>query len=156
MDWALEAIALAAALSALVLVAIYYPRIPEAVASSGYRYGQPPGLNNFLPAKTVLWMVALIDVAAYVGLTLGARGRGLFEIPDEVERSAPHLRQMLFSMVIVMKTVLGLFGVYLVWSLVQVAMRRGSGIDGTFLTLFTLAVPVPLIFYTLKMRRYRK
>jgi len=59
-------------------------------------------------------------------------------------------------MVIVMKTVLALFGVYLVWSLVQVAMRQGGGLSAQFLTLFTLAVPVPLVFYTVKMRRYRK
>ena len=148
--------ALVAALSALALVAVYYPKIPERVVDLGYRYGRPPGLDGIFTPKTVLWMVAAIDAVAYLGLTLGAREHGLFEIPVELERDAPYLRQMLFSMVIVMKTVLALFGVYLVWSLVQVALRQGSGISGTFLTLFTLAVPVPLVFYTAKIRRYRK
>ncbi len=155
-DWVLEAVALAATLAALAVVAVYYPRIPERVVDLGYRYGRPAGLSGIFTPKTVLWMVAAIDAVAYLGLTLGGRERGLFEIPAELERDAPHLRQMLFSMVIVMKTVLALFGVYLVWSLVQVALRKGSGISGEFLTLFTLAVPVPLIFYTVKMRRYRK
>ena len=155
-DWALEVVALLAALAAVALVAVYSPQIPERVIDFGYRYGRPPGLNGIFTPKTVLWMVAAINVAAYLGLTVGARGRGLFEIPAELERNAPHLRQMLFSMVIVMKTVLALFGVYLVWSLVQVAMRQGGGLSAQFLTLFTLAVPVPLVFYTVKMRRYRK
>lgn len=156
MDWILEGIALVAALSTLVLVLVYSPQIPERVVDFGYRYGRPQGLYGVFTPKTVLWMVAAIDAAAYLGLTLGARNGGLFTIPAELERDAPHLRQMLFSMVIVMKTVLALFGVYLVWALVQVAMRRGTGISAEFLTLFTLAVPVPLIFYTMKMRRYGK
>jgi hypothetical protein len=59
-------------------------------------------------------------------------------------------------MVIVMKAVLALFGLYLVWALVQLATRQGTGINGRFLTVFTLAVPVPLIFYTLRLRRYGK
>jgi hypothetical protein len=155
-DWALEVVALLAALGALGLVAVYSPQIPERVVDFGYRYGRPPGLSGIFTPKTVLWMVAAIDAAAYLGLTMGARDHGLFAIPVELERDAPHLRQMLFSMVIVMKTVLALFGVYLVWSLVQVATRQGSGISGQFLTLFTLAVPLPLVFYTVKMRRYKK
>jgi hypothetical protein len=152
----LEAVALIAALSALALVAIYSPQIPERVVDLGYRYGRPAGIAGILTPKMVLWLVAAIDTAAYLGLTFGAREHGLFEIPSELERSAPHLRQMLFSMVIVMKTVLALFGVYLVWALVQVALRQGTGISPAFLTLFTLAVPLPLIFYTVKMRRYGK
>ena len=155
-DWTLETVALMAALSALALVAFYSPRIPERVVDLGYRSGRPAGMNGIFTPKMVLWMVAAIDTAAYIRLTLGARGRGLFEIRPELERSAPHLRQMLFSMVLVMKTVLALFGVYLVWALVQVATRQGSGISAGFLTLFTLAVPLPLIFYTVKMRRYGK
>ena len=145
-DWVLEGVALAAVLGAVLLVAIYWPLIPA-------RFGRPAGIMS---ARNVLWMVAGIDVLAYAGLTWGARGGGLFEIPAELERQAPHLRQMLYSMVIVMKAVLALFAMYLVWALVNVGLRRGGGLSGAFLTLFTLAVPVPLVFYTVKMRRYKK
>ena len=151
-----RSVALAAVLSAVVLVAVYWPLIPERFVNLGYRYGRLPGVEGMMTAKNVLWMVAGIDVLAYVGLTLGARGGGLFEIPRELERQSPHLRQMLYSMVIVMKAVLALFAVYLVWALVNVGLRRGGGLSGGFLTVFTLAVPVPLVFYTVKMRRYRK
>jgi hypothetical protein len=142
-DWVLEAVALAALLTALALTVYYWPRIPD------------PRFVRLLPAKTTLWIVAFIDVAAYVGLTLSARGKGLIEIPPELERRSPQLRQMLFSMVIVMKAVLTLFAVYLVWALINVGLRRGGGLSGGFLTLFTLAVPLPLVVYTLKLRRYR-
>jgi low temperature requirement protein LtrA len=155
-DWILEGVALAALLSAVALVIVYFPQIPERFVNLGYRYGRPQGVAGLMTARNVLWMVAGIDLAAYVGLTVGARGKGLFEIPPELERQSPHLRQMLFSMVIVMKTVLMLFAVYLVWSLVNVGLRRGGGLNGGFLTLFTLLVPVPLVFYTVKMRKYSK
>jgi hypothetical protein len=55
-----------------------------------------------------------------------------------------------------MKTVLMLFAVYLVWALVNVGLRRGGGLSGAFLTGFTLAVPLPLVFYTLKLRKYQR
>jgi len=155
-DWALEGVALAALLSAVALAAIYWPRIPERVVELGYRYGRPPGINGLVTAKNTLWIVVLIDALAYLGLTWGAKGHGLFEIPEELERGAPRLRQMLFSMVIVMKAVLTLFAVYLVWALVNVGLRRGGGVSGLFLTGFTLAVPLPLVVYTLKLRKYRR
>lgn len=141
-DWALEAVALAALLTALVLTAYYFPRIPD------------PRFVRSLTAKTTLWIVCLIDLITYLGLTLGARGKGLIEIPPELERRSPQLRQMLFSMLIVMKAVLAVFAVYLVWALVNVGLRRGAGLSGWFLTAFTLAVPLPLIYYTVKLRRY--
>lgn len=141
-DWVLEAVALLALLFAVAMTVYFWPRIP------------PPRFA-ILPAKTTLWMVVLIDAVAYLGLTLGARGKGFFEIPPDLERRSPQLRQMLYSMVIVMKAVLTLFAAYLVWALVNVGLRRGGGLSGEFLTIFTLAVPLPLVFYTLKLRRYR-
>ena len=155
-DWMLEGVAVAAVVSAVVLVVVYWGEIPDRFVNLGYRYGRAPGIAGMMTARNVLWMVTGIDTLAYVGLTMASRGGGLFEIPAELERQSPHLRQMLFSMVIVMKAVLALFGVYLVWALVNVGLRRGGGLSGGFLTLFTLAVPVPLVYYTVKMRKYRK
>jgi hypothetical protein len=147
-DWILEAIALGAALAVVVLVAIYWPQMSTRLRGGMFR--PPPGL----PIGTTLLAVGGIDLLAYLGLTIGARGGGLFHIPESLEREAPHVRQMLFSMIIVMKTVLGLFGLYLTWTLVN--MDLGPGMSGRFLTIFTLAVPVPLIYYTVKLRRYSK
>jgi hypothetical protein len=155
-DWILEGVALSALITALVMVGTYWPRIPERVVQLGYRYARTPGVNTLLTAKNALLMVALIDVGSYLGLTLGARGKGLFEIPPELERGSPQLRQMLFSMVIVMKAVLTLFTVYLVWALVNIGMRRGAGLSGGFLTVFTLLVPLPLVLYTVKLRKYKR
>src|SRR4051812_25330389 len=95
-DWVLEGVALAALIAALALAGFYWPRIPERVVELGYRYGRATGINGMMTAKNALWMVALIDVGAYAGLTMGARGKGLIEIPPELERGSPQLRQMLF------------------------------------------------------------
>jgi hypothetical protein len=148
-DWALEAVALVALLAAVGMVVFYWPLMPDRLAGFGYRRG-------IMSAKNTLGMVTLIDVVSYLGLTWGARGRGLIEIPPELERGSPELRQMLFSMVIVMKAVLALFAVYLVWALIHVGLRQGGGLSGGFLTVFTLAVPLPLVLYTVKLRRYRR
>jgi hypothetical protein len=147
-DWVLEGVALAAVAGAVALAVVYFPILPD------YARWARPGWARWLSVPNVLLMLAFISAASYAGLTVAARGGRLFEIPQELERRSPHVRQMLFSMVIVMKTVLALFAAYLVWSLVQVGLRRGTGVSGGFLMLFTLAVPLPLVVYTVKLRRY--
>jgi hypothetical protein len=139
-DWILESVALLAVVGAVVWTAYHWREMPV---------GRIPGQ---LSSRAALVAMVLVDVAAYLGLTLGA-GR-VFEIPAELDRQAPHVRPMLASMVIVMKAVLALFAAYLVWALVQAGLRRGAGISGVFLTGFTLAVPLPLVFYTLRLRKF--
>lgn len=141
-DWALEAVAFLALVGAMAYAAYYWPQIPT------------PRFVRFLSPKSTIWMVAAIDIAAYVSLTLGMRGKGLVEIPPALEHRSPQLRPMVQSMLIVMKAVLSLFGAYLLWAVVNAGLRRGGGPSGWFLTAFTLAVPLPLVFYTVKLRRY--
>jgi hypothetical protein len=141
-DWVLEGVALLAVLATVVGVSIYAPRLlPVLRRSAG------------LAPRTTLLCVAAIDIATYAVLTW--RAQRLFDIPAELERRAPQLRAMLFSLAIAMKTVLTLFAAYLVWALINIGLRRGSGISSSFLTLFTLAVPLPLTIYTVKIRKYR-
>ncbi|MEO8096934.1 MAG: hypothetical protein ABI811_04490 [Acidobacteriota bacterium] len=156
MDWVLEAVAGAALLAAFGLVFYYWPQIPERAVRQGFRMGPPPGVMGLMTAKNALWMVLTLDLAAYLGLTFGSLRRGLIHLPEQVEREAPHLKQMMFSVMIVMKAVLMLFTVYIVWALVNVGLRQETGISGRALTVFTLAVPLPLIYYTVKLRRYRR
>jgi hypothetical protein len=152
----LEGVALAALVGTLAMVLVYLPQIPERFVRDGFRITRPSGVMGMATAKNALWMVSFIASAAYLGLTLGARRGGLIHVPPEIERDSPHLHQMMFSVMIVMKAVLMLFSVYLVWALVNVGLHRGAGVSGSALTFFTLAVPVPLIYYTVKLRRYRR
>ncbi|MEP6963726.1 MAG: hypothetical protein ABI995_16735 [Acidobacteriota bacterium] len=156
MDWTLEAIALAALLGAIGLLLHYYPQIPHPIVRPDFRYAPQPGVMGLMTAKNALWVVSALNLAAYLGLTFGSLSRGLIHIPEHIERESPYLPQMMFSVVIVMKAVLMMFSIYIVWALINIGLRQPNGLSGRELTLFTLAVPLPLIYYTVKLRRYRR
>ena len=85
-DWALEAVAVVALFAAMALAFTFWMEIPERVVFLGDRYGRMPGIAGLMTAKNTLWMVCLIDVLAYTGLTAASSKNGLFEIPADVER----------------------------------------------------------------------
>jgi hypothetical protein len=148
-DWALEAVSFAALVATVLIVAMNWSRISNRPPP---RF-RPPGAWD---PKVVLWSMMGINIGAYVALTVAAYYQKLISIPLIVERDAPQVRQLLLSMMIVMKAVMMLLSVYLVWSMVNVMMGHASGISPRFLTLFVLLVPVPLLLYTLKLRRYQR
>ncbi len=152
-DWALEMVALLAVAAAVWLVLSEWDQIPVFGLQRGGRFGMNRGPWT---ARNALWVVTLLNVGAYLGLTAATHWQKLIHIPADMDRDAPHVRQLLFSMVIVLKAVLMLFSLYVVWALVNVALGQGGGLSPKFLTVFTLAVPLPLILYTVKLRRYRK
>ncbi|MEP7353077.1 MAG: hypothetical protein ABI824_07580 [Acidobacteriota bacterium] len=161
-DWLLEGVALLALLAGFTLVAYYWSRIPAHVPTRftsgigrfGSRSVAPGGsapafsLQQLWSARNGLWFVMGMNALAYIGLTLANRYQKLVSIPEQLARQSPHLRPLVYSMVIAAKTVLMLFSLFLVWSLISVGTGRGAPVNRESLTLFTLAVPLPLILFT--------
>jgi hypothetical protein len=149
-DWALEAVSLAAVIATVAVAAAYWPRI---AARAPLHLRIPRAWNP----KTALWIMLGIDVGTYLLLTAAARfQRLIYFVPAEMGRSSPQVRQLLLSMIIVLKAVMALLSAYLVWALVKVMLGHARSLNPRFLTLFVLCVPVPLILYTVKLRRYRR
>lgn len=149
-DWALEAVGLAALLAAIALAVYSWNDLSNGTPRRLFR----PAFYSLYTVKNALWVVLGLNALAYAGLTVATHFGRLFNIPAEIERDLPHAPQLLFSMVIVMKAVLMLFGAYLTWSLVEVGLGRQGGVTLEFVLFFFLLVPVPLIFYTVKVRKY--
>ncbi len=155
LDWALEAVALAGLIAVIALIAAYWPQIPP---PRRFRLRSPPTQLALVTGnvKTALMIMSGLAAATYAALTAAAHSRRLIRLPPEVHTDSPHVRQLLLSMMIVMKAVVMLLFVYLGWTMLQVALGRARGLSPGSLSLFVLLVPVPLIFYTVKLRRYRK
>lgn len=152
-DWVLEGVSLAALLAGLALAVSAWDELPARLPRRPF--GNPAAGFGAWTARNALWIVMLLNTCAYVGLTAAAHWDKLIHVPAELDRAHPHLRQLLFSMVIVLKAVLATFSLYLMWALANIGRGQGAGLSGGFVTLFVLAVPAPLIWYTLKLRRYR-
>jgi magnesium-transporting ATPase (P-type) len=147
LDWLLEGVSFAALIATVVIVASNWTRLSH----------RPPPRFRVQGAwnpNIVLWTMMAINIGAYMLLTAEGYYQKIISIPAAID--APQVRQLLFSMMIVLKTVMMLLSVYLVWSMVNVMLGHVLGLSPRFLTLFVVMVPVPLLLYTVKLRRYRR
>lgn len=142
-----------AALAAAVAIAAY--AWDDLVGGAPRRLIQS-AFARLYTVKNALWVVMGLNGLAYAGLTLATIFPRLLSLPPEVQRDVPHAAQLMFRMVIVLKMVLMLFGAYLIWSLVEIGMGRPGGVTLRFVILFLLAIPAPLIYYTVKLRKYTR
>jgi hypothetical protein len=148
-DWLLEGVSLAALAVTVAIVAVNWTRLSH----------RPPPRFQIRGAwnpNVVLWTMMTINVGSYIMLTAAAHYQKIISLPETLERDSPQVRQLLLSMMIVMKAIMMLLSVYLIWSLVNVMLGHPRGLSPRFLTLFVLLVPLPLLLYTVKLRRYRR
>jgi hypothetical protein len=150
-DWILELVALAAFVALIAIAANHWTQIPIRPR----RFLPPPGVMPWTP-HTVLGIMLALGSATYVLLTMAGQFQRLVSLPPDVDRDGPQVRQLLLSMMIVLKAVVMVLFVYLTWTLVQVTTGHSRGLSPGYLTLFVALVPLPLILYTVKLRRYRK
>lgn len=156
-DWVLEAVALAALVGVFVLAWMYWDQLPNAVVPRR-RFGPPRSLwSTVWTFKNGLFLVMGLNTLAYLGLTVTGQSQKAILVPAELDKAAPHIRPMMFSLVIVLKTVLMLFALYLTWALVAIGTGGGAmareWFSGWSLTAFVLCVPLPLVLVTLRLRR---
>jgi hypothetical protein len=150
LDWSLEAIALGALLLLLYLLAANWENLP--LRPTRVRF---PGAPEPWSVRTALGFMGALGVVGYVGMTLATNYEKLVHIPEPLERAAPHLRQMIFSMGILLKTVLMAVSLYLVWVLVNFAQGRIVGFGRRYITGLVLLVLAPFALYVVKLRRHR-
>ena len=148
-DWGLEALALLAVLGIVFLLATEYEHLP-AMRPTRFRF---PGAPQRWDLRTSLGVMGALGVFGYVGMTIATHYEKLIQIPEQLNRAAPHMRQMVFSMGILLKTVLMLVSLYLVWALVNAAQGRLVGLDRRYFTGLVLLVLAPFALYITRMWR---
>src|SRR5579863_8694342 len=99
-DWILEVVSVAAVIAVFVIVATHWSQIPR---SRVPRF-RPPGALVPWSAKNALWILMAINTGAYVLLTAAGYYQKLLNIPAEIDRDSPQVRQLLFSMMLILKT----------------------------------------------------
>src|SRR4051812_17011791 len=160
LDWGLEAVALLALLAGLALVLSSWSHIPAwprgypplasdrfGVRRAGFGTIDPGtryAFQQLWSPRNALWIVGLLNIFTYIGLTLAAHYQKLLSIPDELHRQSPHLRPLMFSIVIAGKAVLMMFALYLVWAIVTIGTGHPPPVSRQTLTLLVLAIPLPL------------
>jgi len=94
-----------------------------------------------------------IGVVGYVGMTLATNYEKLIRVPHQLNKAAPHVRQMVFSLGIMLKSVLMMVSLYFVWVLENIAQGHLVGFGRRYISGLVLLVLVPFALYTVKLRR---
>lgn len=165
LDWTLEAISLT---GVLALFAILWANWSELAPGLGQaaRFGPRESqrffdLSGIWTVRNALLTVTGLNALVYLGLTVAGQKQRLIQIPAEIDRRSPHLRQMVFRIAIVLKALLMVFAVYLAWRLMGIGARRPGFLSG-FLsgfaswemqTLALFALVVPVAFYAARVWR---
>ena len=98
----------------------------------------------------------MLNVGVYLLLTVAAHFQQLINIPFEIDRERPEVRQLLLQMTIVLKTVLMVLLAGLLWMITHTPMGRMRSAARGFLVVFLIAMLAPTIIYVRKLGRFRK
>lgn len=151
-DWVLEGLSIVLLLATFAFVLLEWPEMPERVPRHFNASGQPDGWGG----KSFVWFLPVTSVFLYLLMTAAGRYPQLINIPLNVDRNDPNVRQILLSFCIVMKAVILVSFLYITVTTVETAMGRTGGLGSLFLPLFLLATAAPLVFYLRKLRRLPK
>jgi len=113
-----------------------------------------PGAPEPWDMRTALGIMGALGVIGYLGMAIATHYEKLIKIPEQLDRAAPHMRQMVFSMGIMLKAVLMMVSLYLTWVLVNLAQGHFVGLGRRYITAMVLLVLVPFGIYTVKLLRH--
>jgi len=140
-DWLLQAVALAALVAMFAMVFGHWQRLPVYA-----RRGNGGSLS----------VMVLLNAGVYLLLTFASRYQQLINVPFEIDRDRPEVKQLLLRMTIVLKTVLMVLLAGLLWTIVHTPLGRMRTAGRGFLAVFLIAMLAPTLIYVRKLSRYRK
>jgi len=140
-DWLLEAMAFTALIATFAMVFGHWQRLPVYA-----RRGSGGSLT----------IMVLLNAGVYVLLTVASRYQQLINVPFEIDRDRPEVKQLLLDMTIMLKTVLMVLLAGLLWMIVHTPIGRIRGSSRVYLVVFLTVMLAQTIFYIRKLDRFRK
>lgn len=151
-DWILEVVSAVALAGLFAVVLFYWGDLPDRVP----RHFGPSGVPDAWGARGELWILPFTGLGLYALLTAASRYQGLINMPVNVDRDSPEVRQVLSEFCITLKAVLSVKLLYMVWMHVHTALGRANGLGSRFLPISLTVIAVPMVWYYLRLRRYAK
>jgi uncharacterized membrane protein len=151
LDWFLETVSAGALIAAIADVAMHWSALPERIPVHFDASGQPNGWGG----KDMLLFLLAATVVMAIMLTLAESYQRLINIPINVDRNSPEVRQLLRSMVIVLKAVIMITFLWIVDLTMRTAAGGANGLGLAFLPVFSAGTFAPIVYYLVKLKRLR-
>lgn len=148
-DWLLEGIAAAAVIAASAEIAMQWNALPARIPVHFGIHGEANGWGG----RNSLLMLLGATVVMFVLLTIAETHQRLVNIPVRVNRDAPEAKRLIRSLAIAVKAVLsaGFFRISHVT--IAIALGERSAMGSVFLPVFLIAVFVPGVYYTVRLKK---
>ncbi|MCG3121548.1 MAG: hypothetical protein ALAOOOJD_04703 [bacterium] len=135
-----------------IVIAQYWPSLPERIPSHFGVSGQPDAWSG----KSMLLILPVIAAVLYAGLTVLSRYPHLYNYAWPItEANAAAQYRLAREMIIVLKTEIVWLFAYVNWQTIQTALGRAQGLGPAFLPIFLLIIFGSLGFYLYKGFRAR-
>jgi uncharacterized membrane protein len=151
-ELSLEILSLVLLIAMFAMLAIHWSQFPESVPAHFGISGEPNGFHG----KGFLLILPGMAAVVWIVLTVAERHQGLINIPFAVDRDSPDVQSVLRSMMIVEKAVVTLVFAWLTAAVVRTALGRAHGLGPAFLPIVLTAILLPLVAYSVKLRRLGK
>lgn len=151
LDWLLEALSLALLSAMLINLIVHWSELPDRVPHHYSLEGDP----NIWGGKGYLLVTPFVAAGLYVLMTATSRYGGCINLPIAIDRKSPEIQQILLTMTQFMKAALVLAFAYISWAGINTAMGRAQGLGGAFLPILLAGLFGPLIYFTIRLGRYR-
>jgi hypothetical protein len=152
MRLALEAISLTSVLTAFAMVKAFWTELPDRVPSHFGFSGQADAWSS----KETMWLVPIVLAALYLLLSLTQRFPRMINIPFDIDRTDPEVRGLLALMMLWLKALMSLTFLWIVWSQIETALGRATGLGLVFLPFSLGGTTVVTVFFLKRLRRYRR
>jgi uncharacterized membrane protein len=142
----MEILSLMAVVTAFLLVALYFDKLPDEIPNHFNFKGEPDGYSG----KKISWSLPVFGLMMYLFLSMV----GLFvtRVTRPEERKPEAMQQVSF-MIAQLKLILVLITLYLVISTVRIALHHADGLSVLFLPVFLLSLALVIILNMIKVVR---
>jgi uncharacterized membrane protein len=149
LDWVFEAVSIVALGAATGDLAIHWRILPDRIP---VHFGVSGNANRW-GSKNMLLVLLAGTIGMAVLLTVAETYQRLINVPLSVDRESPEVRQLLRSMVIVMKVVIMVAFFWIADVTMRTALGEANGLGPAFLPVFLSTVFAPMIYYIVKLNK---
>ena len=136
-DWLMEFLGLAAVVFLVAYPLLHYGSLPEQVPTHFGPNGAPDAYGH----KSNIWVLPIIGLATYILMSVINRNPHTFNFPKKVtEENAFSQYKIASRLIRSINTIIVVFFAYIVYSMLQTALEKQSGLGTYALGLFLVAI----------------
>ncbi len=151
-DYIVESASAILTILLIILPIYFYNQLPDTIPTHFNALGEPDSYGS----KNTIWILPVIGLILYVGLTILNKYPHVFNYPVEVtESNAGKLYQTATRVIRILKLIITSIFVYLCYGTINSGINDANGLGTWFLPVFIVIIAVLLVSMLLAMYRNR-